>query len=125
MRARAQVREIALAVEGKHLIFRQITDQLRFIRLIFLLHEGNGLVAGQGEAHLAVILLDDMLHLLFDLFKGFRRKGLIHVEVVVEAVFDCGADCQLRIWVQRFDSGSQHMGGCMAKHALGLIIFKG
>ena len=125
MRTRAQVRKITLAVEGKHLIFRQITDQFHFIRLVLLLHEGDSLIAGQGETHFAVILLDDMLHLFFDLFKGLGRKRLFHVEVVVEAVFDRGADRQLGIGVQRFDSGSQHMGGCMAKNALGLVIFKG
>ena len=60
-----------------------------------VLHQLQRLGAGQLETLHAVVLLDDLLHFLLDGGQEFGREGLVHVEVIVEAVFDGRADGQL------------------------------
>ena len=103
MRTGAQVGELALAVEGNDGVLRQIVDQLDLVRLLGLFHERNGLGAGQLKALELQLFLADLAHFLLDGFKVVGREGVLAVDVVIEALFDRGADGELRARVQAAD----------------------
>ena len=103
MRTGAQVGELALAVEGNEGVLRQIVDQLDLVRLLGLFHKRNGLGAGQLKALELQLFLADLAHFLLDGFKVVGREGVLAVDVVIEALFDRGADGKLRARVQAAD----------------------
>ena len=125
VRARAQVGEVALTVEGNVRVLGQVADQLDFIRLALFFHELDGFLPGQLKALQLVVLLDDAAHFLLHFLQEVGGEGLVHVEIVVEAVVDGGADGQLGLRAQLFHGLSQHVAGGMAQHPLGFVVFKG
>ena len=125
MRARAQVGEVALTVEGNVRVLGQVADQLHLVGLALFFHEFDGFFPGQLEAFQLVVLLDDAAHFLLHFLQEVGGEGLVHVKVVVEAVVDGGADGQLGLGMQLFHGLSQHVAGGVAQHPLGLVVLKG
>ena len=108
VRAGAEIHKISLTVEGNLLAFGKVFDELDLVGLISLLHQGDGLVAGQRELLQTVALLDDFLHLRFDLVQVFTVEGS-RLEVIVEAVFDRRTDGKLYVRIKMLYSFSQYM----------------
>ncbi len=61
------------------------------------------------------LLLDDLLHLLFDLRQVVGREGALVGEVVIEAVVDHRADRDLRAGEQALHGLRQQVRGGMAQ----------
>ena len=125
VRAGAQIHKVALTIEGNRRILRQIVDQLYLVGFVLFLHQGNSLCTGQFKAFNAVVALDDVGHFLFYFAQEIVGKGLLSVEIVVEAVIDSRADGQLDIGAQLLNGLGQHMGSRVAQHALGIVVRKG
>ena len=115
MRARAQVGEIALTVEGNRRVLGQIVDQLDLVRLV--LHQFQRFRTGQLKALQTLVLLDDAGHFLFDGGQILVCERGGDVEIVVEAVVDGGADGQLRLGADGLHGLRQHVAGGVAEHA--------
>ena len=118
--AGAQVRELTLLIEGDDGILRQVVDQLDLVGLFLFLHELNGLGAGQLEALQLQLLLADLPHLGFQLGQLGLGEGGGGVEVVVEPVFDGGANGQLHLRVQALHGLGQDVGTGVP---VGLAVF--
>ena len=103
MRPGAKVGELALAVEGNDGVLRQIVDQLDLVGLLRLFHERDSLGTGQLKALELQLFLADLAHFLLDGFKVVGREGMLAVNVVIEALFDRGADGELCARVQAAD----------------------
>ena len=97
MGACAEVGELALRIEGDHLVLGQILNQLHLIVLTLLTEECNRLCTGNLAADKRQVLLDDLLHFLFDITKIGIRQLVLHVEIVVEAVLDRRSDRELHM----------------------------
>ena len=100
MRACAQVREIALLIEGDNSVLRQIVYKLDLVRLLALFHELYRLLAGQLKALKLYLLLADLAHLGLYLLEYLGGDGKGRVKIVVKPVFDSGADGQLHLGVE-------------------------
>ena len=125
MRAGAQVDELALLVEGDMGIGGQVVDELHLVGLLLLLHELQGLLAGQLEALQLQLLLADFAHLRLDLRQMLRRKGEGCVQIVVKAAVDAGADSQLHLRPQALHGLRQNVGAGMPVGLAVLLVFKG
>ena len=110
--AGAQVSEFALTIEGNHCVFGQIVDQLHLVGLV--LHQFQRLRPGQLEALQPFVFLDDPSHFLLHFLEKFGSEGHIHVEIVIEAVVNGGADGQLHLGARLFYGLGQHMAGGVA-----------
>ena len=97
MGACAEVGELALRIKGDHLVLWQILNQLHLIILTLLTEECNRLCTGNLAADKRQILLDDLLHFLFDITKIGIRQLVLHVEIVVEAVLDRRSNRELHV----------------------------
>ena len=73
-------------------------QQFELVGLV--LHRFAGLVLGHHAAHELLVLVDDLLHHLFELAEVFRGERFRDVEVEVEAVRDVGADAELGVGAQ-------------------------
>ena len=124
MRAGAQVGKFALLIERDDRILGQIVDQLDLVRLLALLHELDRLGAGQLKPLERELFLADLLHLGLERLEVLGGEGEGGVKIVVEAVFDGGADGQLDLGVQALDGLRQNMGDRMAVGVAVLRIFK-
>ena len=124
VRTGAEIYELALTVEGDVRILGQIVYKLDLIRLLALLHELDGLLAGQLKALKLQLLLADLAHLGLDLLHYFRSKGEGRVHIIIEAVFNGGADCQLDLRVEALHGLCQHMGTGVPISAAVFFIFK-
>ena len=124
MRARAQVYKVALAVERQLLLIRQVVDQLHLVGLAPLLHQGDGFLARQHKALLALIALDDARHLLLNLLQVLRLEGLFHIKIVVKSVLNGGANGQLGLGEEVFDRACHHVAGGMPQQVAGFLILK-
>ena len=125
MRASAQVGEVALLIERNRRVLGQVADKLGLIRLALFLAEGDCLGAGQFKALKAYVLLDDVVHFLFELGEHFGREVFVHVEVIIETVVDSRADSQLCIRDYMLHGLSQHMRRGMAQYLLAVVIGEG
>ena len=67
---------------------------------------------------------DDLLHFLFDLNQIFRSEGLC-VKVVIEAVFNGGADGELCLGMHALYSLSKDMGAGVAHCPAAVGVIKG
>ena len=110
MGAGAQVGELALLIEGDVGVLGEIVDELYLIRLALLLHELDGLRPGQLEPLQGQLFLADLAHLGLDLLHDLRGEGEGGVQIVVEALFNGGADGQLHLGIETFDCLRQDVG---------------
>ena len=122
--AGAQVGKLTLLVEGDVGVLRQVVDQLHLVGLLLLLHELDGLGAGQLEALQLQLLLADLPHLCLDLRQVIGGKGKGCVQIVVKAVVDAGADGQLHLRPQALHRLRQNVGAGMPVRLAVLLVFK-
>ena len=115
VRPGAQVGEALLPVERNRFALGQVVDQFDLVRLV--LHQFQRFRAGQLKAFQTGIFLDDPRHFLFDGREEFGRKRLVHVEIVVEAVVNGGADGELRLGLQGLYGLREHVTGRVPEHA--------
>ena len=115
MRAAAEVDEIALAVERDRLAGRDRRDDLGLVNLPLLAEELDRAVAIPNLALDRLVPRNDLVHPLLDLLEVLRREGLTPSEVVVEAVFDRGADRHLRLGVELLDGFGHHVRSVVAQ----------
>lgn len=95
MGAGAEIGKIALLIEGNDGILRQILYQLYLIAFSsFLKHFDGGLTADLF-ADQRNILLYDPFHFLLDIPQVGVSEALLHIDIVVEAVFNRRTDGQL------------------------------
>ena len=122
MRACAQIRKIvSLAIEGNLRILGKILDQLHLVGLVPLLHEGDGFLSWQGKTLQLCALLDDLLHLRFQLIQVFPGEGFT-LKIIVKSVLDGGTDSQLRLRIQPLYRLSQHMGCGVTQGSQPLLV---
>ena len=124
MGAGAQVHELALLVEGDVGVLRQVVDEFHLVGLLLLLHELDGLGAGQLEALQLQLLLADLPHLCLDLRQVIGGKGKGCIQIVVKAVVDAGADGQLHLRPQALHRLGQNVGAGMPVRLAVLLVFK-
>ena len=110
MGAGAEIRELALLVEGDMGVCGQVVDKLHLVGLCLLLHELQSLLPGQFEPLQLQLLLADLPHLCLDLLQVLRREGEGGVQVVVPALVDGGADGQLHLRPQALHGLGHHVG---------------
>ena len=127
MGACAEVGELALRIEGDHLVLGQILNQLHLIVLTLLTEECNRLCTGNLAADKRQILLDDLLHFLFDITKIGIRQLVLHVEIVVEAVLDRRSDRELHmaLRIQALHRLRHDVRRRMAQSVAAALIIKG
>ena len=107
MRPPAQVEEVPHAVERDD-GFRDIGQQFLLVRLT-----GKSLqrfLLGHLLSNKRLIAPDDLLHLLLDPLEVLRGKRFLHVEIVVEPVFDRGPDGDPYLRKEFLYGRSHHMG---------------
>ena len=75
-------------------------DKLDLISLVALLHKSHCIIIAKLEALELIALLGKLLHLCFDLFKIGRRKGLCHLEIIIEAGLGSGTSCKLSLGIK-------------------------
>ena len=125
MGAGAEIRELALLVEGDMGVCGQVVDKLHLVGLCLLLHELQSLLPGQLEPLQLQLLLADLPHLGLDLLQVLGREGEGGVHVVVPALVDRGADGQLHLGPQALDRLGHHMGAGVPVGLAVLRVFKG
>ena len=127
MGACAEVCELALRIEGDHLVLWQILNQLHLIVFTLLTEECNRLCTGNLAADKRQILLDDLLHFLFDITKIGIRQLVLHVEIVVEAVLDRRSDRELHVAlrIQALHRLRHDVRRRMAQSVAAALIIKG
>ena len=119
----AKIHKIPLPVEGNLLPLWQLSNQLALVRLV--LHEGQRLVPGQGEALDGQRFLDDFLHLGLDGNQILGGEVVLAVEVIVKAAVDGGADGQLSPRPQPPHGLGHDVGGGMPIGLFPVLIVKG
>ncbi len=122
MRPTAEIGEVALGIGGQGLIFEVCYE---FELEGFLDEEVLGFVAGENTAGKCLVSLDDLLHLLLDLFEVFGCEGGLAVKVVVEASVYCRADGDLCAG-EEFEHCLCHDVSCgVPENLLALVVVKG
>ena len=97
VRPRAEIRELPLRIGGDRLVLGQIFDQLHLVILALCTEIFDRLIARNLTALELQILLDDLLHFLFDVAQVGIRQLALKVKIIVEAVLDGRADGELYI----------------------------
>ena len=86
MRSCTQIRKFPLLIKADFLPFRQILNQLHLIRLLLLLHKGNGFLPRQAEPLNGQGLLDDPFHLCLNLFQLLCCNRFCKINIIIKAV---------------------------------------
>ena len=113
VRPDAEVDEIALPVDAYHLAFLELVDQFQLVGLAHLLEQTLRLLATQFAALVGEVLLDQLLHPLFDPGQVMRGDRLGEIDVVVESLFDGGSDPEPGIGIQLLDRLGQNVSGAV------------
>ena len=121
VRSAAEVRERTVRIEGDGAVL-EVRDELDLV-LVALLGEGlQGLGLGYFATHERLLVAGELLHLLFDARKvgfGDRRR---RIDVVVEAVFDGGADAELDARVEGLEGLGQQVRRGVPEGVLALVV---
>ena len=126
MGAGAEVDELTLTIEGKGVALCGVLgDQFQLIRLVPFLHELFAFFGGEEEPLDGGFFLDDLLHFRFQGSQIFGGEGLLHVEIVVEAAVDGGADGQLGFGKEALHGLRQKVGGRVPEGLLSVEIVEG
>ena len=125
VRAGAQVGKFPLGIEGNNGVLGQIVDELHLVRLVLLLHIGDGLGTGLLAALQTNALLADFLHLRLDLRQMLRGEGEGGVKVIIPALIDGRADGKLHLRPQPLDGLGHDVGAGMPVGFAVLGVFKG
>ena len=124
MRPPAEVDEVALGIDA-HRAFGYVFEQLDFVLLAPLAEELDSLLSGHLLALEREIRGDDLGHGGLDLRQvlGSERGGA--VEVVVETLFDGGADGELGVRIELLNRLRHHVRGRVADHLAASLILEG
>ena len=125
VRACAEVHKLALPIEADRLALGQIADKLDLVGLALLLHERDRFLTRELEALQFVVLVDDAVHFLLDLFEILGREGFRRVEVVIEAVCDRGTDGKLGFRVQALDRLRENVRAGVAIRPASVLVLPG
>ena len=125
VRARAEVDKVALTVEADDRVRGQVADELDLVRLTELIHIRDGFLAGQLKALDFLIFLLDLCHLGLNFCEVFRREGFGRVKIVIEAVFDRGADGELRLRPEALDRLCEHVARRVTVGPATVFVLKG
>ena len=121
MRTAAQVGECAVGVERNRAVL-EVGDELDLV-LVALLGEG---LEGLGFRDLApyerLLVAGELLHLLLDARQVGLGDGGRRVYVVVEAVFDGGADTELDARIERLERFGQQVRRGVPEGVLALFV---
>ncbi len=127
MRTGTEISKISLLIEGNNGILRQILYQLYLIAFSPFLKHFDGVLTADLFADQGNILLYDPLHFLLNVPQIGISEALLHIDIVVEAVFNRRSDGQLNplIPVKMLDSLSHHMRSGVPESPAALRILKG
>ena len=113
MRPAAEVEPFALLINRDGLALGQVLNQLGFKLLAHFAEQLDRRVAVHDFALKFIIAVDDEGHLLFNRGEVIGRERLVPVEVIIEPVFNNGADCNLRAGEKLLHGFRQNMGRIM------------
>ena len=123
VRAAAQVRELAVRVVCDGTVF-QLGNELLLVLVALFGEVGHGVGLGDLDAAEVLLLAGEFQHLVLDGLEVRVREGAaVHVHVVVETVFDGGADAELDAREQGLEGFGHEVGGGVPEHFLGLVVF--
>ena len=125
VRAAAQVREVALPVQRQFLIRGNGFDDLRLVLLAEVAKKCNGLVPRHDGAADAEVLLGKLLHLCLDCGQVVRGKRPLKGEIIIEPVFNHGADGDLCFREQFLHRLRQQVRAGMAQYLQAFIVARG
>ena len=114
MRSPAEVDEIAAAVEADRLALRNVRQTLELILLPGFAKHLLRLRARQFKPLERELSTDHLLHQLFDRLEVLIDQPVLHVEIIVEAVFGRRADVELRFRIKLLDRGRHDVCGAVA-----------
>src|SRR4029077_13319940 len=100
MRPAAEIEPVALRVELDLVAFGNRVDQLELEGFAPVFEESLRRAAIDHLASKGAVAGDDLGHLRLDLGEVVRRERLVAREVVIEAVVDDRADCDLRAGIE-------------------------
>ena len=121
--AGAKIGEIALTAECNLFALAGVLfDEFQLIGLIG--HQLFGFLHRQGETLDGQISLSNGGHFGFQLFQVFGGKGGRNIKIVVEAIFDGGANGELGTREQVLHRLGQHMRSCVIEGTLSLLILE-
>ena len=115
VRAAAEVDEPALAVQRDGLTGRDALDDFGLVLLADAAEKLGGLVTVPDLALDRLVAIHDVLHALLDDGQVVLGERFFPREIVVEAVFDRGADRHLRVGPEFLDGLGQHVGRVVAE----------
>ena len=119
----AHVDVLALLVEAELGLVGQVGHVLDLVVLAALLHQLDGLVAGQDEGLDGKVFLADLLHLFFNAGQILvGQLGVAQVHIVVEAVLGGGAKGKVRLGEQPLDGLRHDVGGRVAQYVQFLFL---
>ena len=127
VRTRAEIRELALCIGGDDLVLGQILDQLDLV-VLALRTEIFDCLRTRNLAPLGFqILLDNLLHFLFEVTQIGLRQLTVNVKVVVEPILDRRTNGELHIAVriEPLHRLCQDMCGSVAQRMATARILKG
>ena len=127
MRACTKVSKLTLNIQRNLCILWQIVNQLYLVVLTSLgEHIQSFLTANQLTLQLQV-LLDNLVHFLLDVLQILIGKALLHVNIIVETIFNSRTNGQLNIFilVQTLYSLSKNMRCSMTEGMTSPFILKG
>ena len=124
VRPAAQIDELALAVERNGRLVRQpsLVDVLHLERLAQIAAELDRLLAVHLDPLERLVLLDDPGHLGLDLREVGLRQGVLHLEIVIEAVGHGRPEGQLHALEQPHDRPGHHVRTGMPQQIEGLGV---
>ena len=103
MRAAAHIHVFLVVVHAHGFHFGHVFNQAQFVFFAAFLEDFDGFGARGHDFDHIVILIDQLFHPCFDGGYVFGREGFFRGDVVVEAVFNHGADDHFRIGEQLLD----------------------
>ena len=123
VRADAHVDVLALLEEGDARVLVEVADVLDLVLLAALLHELDGLGAGQLEGRELEVLLHDLLHLGLDGGQVVLGELLVaQIDVVVEAVVGRRTVGEVGLRVQALDGLGHDMGRGVTDNVRDLVL---
>jgi len=125
VRTCAQVREVALLVEGDGFALACVfLAEFNLVGFALFFEVLYSFVGSHCEVFEAYGLLNDLLHFCFDFCQGVGGEGLLGVEIIVEAVLDSRAYGELCRREKALYCLSQNVGGGVVECSLSLLVLK-
>ena len=115
VRPGTQVEPIALTVNGDVLFCGDRFHMVRFKGLAGIPEMLHRRIPIPDLADDLFVPVDDLLHALFHHFEIVGRERRFAIEIVIEAVFGCGPECDLRVGEKLLYGFGKDMGGVMAQ----------